>query len=77
MGDGLVYKEGCEITKLTNRSDNIHAFKDLAKNNMTSIKPAGDDSANKLEDLAIRIGETRELHVTNELGSWQGFINIY
>lgn len=44
---------------------------------MSSIKPAGDDSANELEDLAIRIEETRELHITNELGAWQGFINIH
>jgi hypothetical protein len=59
MGEKLGYIEGSEITELTNRSDNLHAFKDLAKDNMTPIKPAGDDSANELDDWAIRIGETR------------------
>lgn len=69
MGDKLGYIKGSERTELTNRSDDIHAFKDLAKDNMTAIKPAGDDSANELDDWGIRIGETREVHITNELGA--------
>jgi len=70
MGDKLGCIEGSEITELTNLSDNIHAFKDLAKDNMTPIKPAGDDSADELDDSRIRIGEKRELNITNELGAW-------
>ena len=69
MRDKLDYIKGSEITELTDCSDNIHAFKDLAKDNMTPIKPTGDDGANELDDLAIRVGETREPQITNELGA--------